>query len=51
MRYTIIINHEGTKMKRFILATGILFLVVTMFASCGDEQQGERLNDVSLECI
>ena len=46
MRYTIII-HEGIKMKRFILTTGILFLVVTMFASCGDEQRGERLNDVS----
>ena len=34
-------------MKRFILTTGILFIVITIFASCGDEQQGERLNNVS----
>lgn len=34
-------------MKRFILTTGILFIVITMFASCGDEQHGEHLNDVS----
>jgi hypothetical protein len=34
-------------MKRFILTTGILFIVITMLASCGDEQRGERLNDVS----
>ncbi len=34
-------------MKRFILTTGILFIIITMLVSCADEKQEELLNDIA----